>query len=81
MSVFREKTHRSTRRFCDNHSLHYKSMMEIRSLRMQLSQIVNSVDATANVALSSKMEPPDNEQQLIIRQVTRHQCDISRDRW
>ena len=47
-------------------------MQEIRSLRVQLSHIIKSIDPTIHLDINSQMSPPTQEQQFIIRQVLKY---------
>eukprot|EP01117_Protostelium_nocturnum_P006791 TRINITY_DN2439_c0_g1_i2.p1 TRINITY_DN2439_c0_g1~~TRINITY_DN2439_c0_g1_i2.p1 ORF type:complete len:945 (+),score=306.88 TRINITY_DN2439_c0_g1_i2:1028-3862(+) len=60
---------KSKEKFCRENFLHLKSMQEIRSLRMQLSNIINSIDPTIKSQVDSKLSPPSKEQQIVIRQI------------
>lgn len=54
---------------CSQNCLRYKALMEIRKLRSQLINIINSVNNESSVCLNAKMEPPDNNQITLLRQV------------
>lgn len=51
-----------TQDFCEKKLLHYKSMQEIRSLRHQLTNIIQSVDPSIHLEFDPKMKPPTKEQ-------------------
>ncbi|XP_033627885.1 probable ATP-dependent RNA helicase DHX37 [Asterias rubens] len=55
--------------FCAAHGLRYKAMTEIRRLRRQLTNAVNSVQTDHETVLDPKMSPPNATQVQILRQV------------
>ncbi|XP_062398972.1 probable ATP-dependent RNA helicase DHX37 isoform X2 [Sardina pilchardus] len=58
-----------TPQFCEENGLRYKAMMEIRRLRGQLTNAVNTVSPELGVFVDSKMAPPTAAQVQCIRQV------------
>ncbi|XP_076125585.1 putative ATP-dependent RNA helicase DHX37 [Alosa pseudoharengus] len=58
-----------TPQFCEENGLRYKAMMEIRRLRGQLTNAVNTVSPDLGVFVDSKMAPPTAAQVQCIRQV------------
>ncbi|XP_022086276.1 probable ATP-dependent RNA helicase DHX37 isoform X2 [Acanthaster planci] len=55
--------------FCAAHGLRYKAMVEIRRLRRQLTNAVNSVQSDYEVVLDPKMNPPSGTQVKLLRQI------------
>lgn len=58
--------------FCEENGLRYKAMLEIRRLRRQLTNVINfALEETGldPVPLDSKMEPPDENQARLLRQI------------
>ncbi|XP_073724216.1 probable ATP-dependent RNA helicase DHX37 [Misgurnus anguillicaudatus] len=58
-----------TQQFCEENGLRYKAMLEIRRLRGQLTNAVNSVCSDAGVCVDHKMAPPTDAQVLCLRQI------------
>ncbi|KAL0979250.1 hypothetical protein UPYG_G00182780 [Umbra pygmaea] len=58
-----------TPKFCEENGLRYKAMIEIRRLRGQLTNAVNSVCPEVGVFLDSKMPPPTVSQVVCLRQI------------
>ncbi|XP_053727943.1 probable ATP-dependent RNA helicase DHX37 [Synchiropus splendidus] len=59
----------STQTFCQDNGLRYKAMMEIRRLRGQLTNAVNSVCPEIGAFVDPKMAPPTEHQVACLRQV------------
>ncbi|XP_077457167.1 putative ATP-dependent RNA helicase DHX37 [Stigmatopora argus] len=59
-----------TPKFCEENGLRYKAMLEIRRLRSQLTNAVNSVLPETGVFVDPKMSPPTEHQVLCLRQIT-----------
>ncbi|CAH1802480.1 unnamed protein product [Owenia fusiformis] len=55
--------------FCFQHGIRHKAMIEIRKLRSQLTNAVNSVLPAANVIMDPKMAPPSELQAKLLRQI------------
>ncbi|XP_067933268.1 probable ATP-dependent RNA helicase DHX37 [Watersipora subatra] len=55
--------------YCDQLGIRYKAILEIRKLRVQLTNIVNSVIPSARVSVDPKMKPPTEKQVKLIRQM------------
>ena len=55
--------------FCKSNFLINKSMEEIRKLRSQLSQLIQSTFPNANVNFTPKLSPPDQNQQKVLKQL------------
>ncbi|XP_038059297.1 probable ATP-dependent RNA helicase DHX37 [Patiria miniata] len=55
--------------FCAAHGLRYKAMAEIRRLRRQLTNAVNSVQSDYEAVLDPKMNPPNAKQVQLLRQI------------
>ncbi|TYZ60870.1 hypothetical protein PybrP1_001442 [[Pythium] brassicae (nom. inval.)] len=59
--------------FCEANHLHEKTMQNMLKLRQQLTRIVNALfagePAFAAVALSPSLPPPDDETQVVLRQI------------
>lgn len=55
--------------FCEQHGLRYKAMVEIRKLRIQLTNELNLLIPNLGLSVDPKMEPPSNLQAKLIRQV------------
>jgi hypothetical protein len=62
---------KSKKAFCEKNFLHYKNMKEIHSLREQLVKLLNQFNENATTGLigNTKLAPPNDEEQLIIRQI------------
>ncbi|XP_053480856.1 probable ATP-dependent RNA helicase DHX37 isoform X1 [Ictalurus furcatus] len=58
-----------TPNFCEENGLRYKAMLEIRRLRGQLTNAVNSVCSDAGVSVDNKMAPPTESQVVCLRQI------------
>uniref|UniRef100_A0A1A7WLH1 Activating signal cointegrator 1 complex subunit 3 n=1 Tax=Iconisemion striatum TaxID=60296 RepID=A0A1A7WLH1_9TELE len=58
-----------TPKFCEDNGLRYKAMVEIRKLRGQLTNAVNSVCPEVGVFIDPKMTPPTEHQVVCLRQV------------
>lgn len=55
--------------FCEENGLRYKAMLEIRRLRGQLTNAVNSVCPEVGVFVDPKMTPPTEHQVVCLRQI------------
>lgn len=55
--------------FCDAHGIRLKAMKEVRKLRVQLTNAVNTVIPEANICVDPKMAPPDDIQAKLLRQI------------
>ncbi|XP_064620973.1 probable ATP-dependent RNA helicase DHX37 [Lineus longissimus] len=55
--------------FCGQHGIRLKAMKEVRKLRAQLTNTVNSVLSNANLVLDPKMTPPSDLQAKLLRQI------------
>ncbi|XP_053181100.1 probable ATP-dependent RNA helicase DHX37 [Scomber japonicus] len=58
-----------TPKFCEENGLRYKSMVEIRRLRGQLTNAVNAVCPEVGVFVNPKMAPPTEHQVVCLRQI------------
>ncbi|XP_033947271.1 probable ATP-dependent RNA helicase DHX37 isoform X2 [Pseudochaenichthys georgianus] len=58
-----------TPNFCEENGLRYKAMVEIRRLRGQLTNAVNSVCPEVGVFVDPKMAPPTEHQVVCLRQI------------
>ena len=58
-----------TEKFCSENGLRHKGMVEIRKLRVQLTNSVNLVNADAKVVLNPRMSPPSPVQCKALRQI------------
>ncbi|XP_028680648.1 probable ATP-dependent RNA helicase DHX37 [Erpetoichthys calabaricus] len=58
-----------TSKFCSDNGLRYKAMVEIRRLRGQLTNAVNSVCSDAKLFVDPKMKPPTDLQVTYLRQI------------
>ncbi|XP_033828283.1 probable ATP-dependent RNA helicase DHX37 [Periophthalmus magnuspinnatus] len=58
-----------TPKFCEENSLRYKAMVEIRRLRGQLTNAVNAVCPEVGVFVDPKMAPPTEHQVVCLRQI------------
>ncbi|XP_070402298.1 probable ATP-dependent RNA helicase DHX37 isoform X2 [Nothobranchius furzeri] len=58
-----------TPKFCEDNGLRYKAMVEIRKLRGQLTNAVNSVCPEVGVFVDPKMTPPTEHQVVCLRQI------------
>ena len=56
-------------KFCQSSGLRHKAMVEVRKLRVQLTNAVNSVNPDAQLCVDPKMKPPSPCQTKILRQV------------
>ncbi|XP_019744561.1 putative ATP-dependent RNA helicase DHX37 [Hippocampus comes] len=59
-----------TPKFCEENGLRYKAMVEVRRLRSQLTNAVNSVCPDMGVFVNPKMSPPTAHQVVCLRQIT-----------
>ncbi|GAB6030214.1 hypothetical protein CHUAL_005886 [Chamberlinius hualienensis] len=55
--------------YCEKHGIHYKSMVEVRKLRMQLTNAINLAIPNANLCIDPKMPPPTDIQCKFLRQI------------
>ncbi|KAJ8313105.1 hypothetical protein KUTeg_010478 [Tegillarca granosa] len=55
--------------FCEKHGIRYKAMKEVRKLRAQLTNSVNTVIPEANLCVDPKLEPPSDLQAKLLRQI------------
>lgn len=55
--------------FCESHGLRYKAMVEIRKLRIQLTNELNLLIPNLDLSVDPAMEPPTDLQAKLIRQV------------
>jgi len=55
--------------FCQQNGLRYKSMVEIRKLRAQITNAVTSVCGEGDLCVDPKMQPPDHKQSEVIRKI------------
>ncbi|ELU07825.1 hypothetical protein CAPTEDRAFT_170843 [Capitella teleta] len=55
--------------FCEKYGLRFKAMVEIRKLRAQLTNTVNSVLADAEISVDPKMAPPTDLQAKLLQQI------------
>ncbi|XP_038558509.1 probable ATP-dependent RNA helicase DHX37 [Micropterus salmoides] len=58
-----------TPKFCEENGLRYKAMVEIRRLRGQLTNAVNTVCPEVGVFVNPKMTPPTEHQVVCLRQI------------
>ncbi|KAK3084248.1 hypothetical protein FSP39_010668 [Pinctada imbricata] len=58
-----------TPQFCDKHGIRYKAMKEVRKLRAQLTNSVNSVMPDTNLCVDPKLTPPTDLQAKLLRQI------------
>ncbi|XP_061586057.1 probable ATP-dependent RNA helicase DHX37 [Cololabis saira] len=58
-----------TPKFCEDSGLRYKAMVEIRRLRGQLTNAVNSVCPEVGIFVDPKMTPPTEHQVVCLRQI------------
>ncbi|KAK7934439.1 hypothetical protein WMY93_005335 [Mugilogobius chulae] len=58
-----------TPKFCEDNGLRYKAMVEIRRLRGQLTNAVNTVCPEVGVFVDPKMAPPTEHQVVCLRQI------------
>ncbi|CAJ1069147.1 probable ATP-dependent RNA helicase DHX37 [Xyrichtys novacula] len=58
-----------TPKFCEENGLRYKAMVEIRRLRGQLTNAVNTVSPEVGVFVDPKMAPPTEHQVVCLRQI------------
>eukprot|EP01119_Soliformovum_irregulare_P003707 TRINITY_DN1463_c1_g1_i3.p1 TRINITY_DN1463_c1_g1~~TRINITY_DN1463_c1_g1_i3.p1 ORF type:complete len:1148 (-),score=493.33 TRINITY_DN1463_c1_g1_i3:150-3593(-) len=58
-----------TQKFSEDKFLHHKSMLEIRALRIQLTNICNNVDPSLQLEFNPKMSPPTQIQANLIKQI------------
>ncbi|XP_062274104.1 probable ATP-dependent RNA helicase DHX37 [Scomber scombrus] len=58
-----------TPKFCEENGLRYKSMVEIRRLRGQLTNAVNAVCPEVGVFVNPRMAPPTEHQVVCLRQI------------
>ncbi|KAL5017532.1 hypothetical protein ScPMuIL_007121 [Solemya velum] len=55
--------------FCEKHGIRHKAMKEVRKLRAQLTNTVNTVMSGADLCVDPRMEPPNNTQAKLLRQI------------
>lgn len=55
--------------FCEHNGLRYKAMCEIRKLRQQLTNIINTVCYDINLCLDPQLPPPTQQQSRLLRQL------------
>ncbi|XP_033747918.1 probable ATP-dependent RNA helicase DHX37 isoform X2 [Pecten maximus] len=58
-----------TPEFCQKHGIRFKAMKEIRKLRVQLTNSVNTVIPEANLCVDPKLDPPNDLQSKLLRQI------------
>ncbi|XP_053276304.1 probable ATP-dependent RNA helicase DHX37 [Pleuronectes platessa] len=58
-----------TPKFCEENGLRYKAMVEIRRLRGQLTNTVNAVSPEVGAFVDPKMNPPNAQQVVCLRQI------------
>jgi ATP-dependent RNA helicase DHX37/DHR1 len=58
-----------TQEFCDRYGLRFKAMKEIRKLRRQLTNEVNMVMPSLNLALDPTLKPPTDLEAKLLRQI------------
>jgi ATP-dependent RNA helicase DHX37/DHR1 len=56
-------------KFCQSSGLRHKAMVEVRKLRVQLTNAVNGVNPDAQLYVDPKMKPPSPSQTKILRQI------------
>ncbi len=56
-------------KFCQSSGLRHKAMVEVRKLRVQLTNAVNGVSPDAQLYVDPKMKPPSPSQTNILRQI------------
>ncbi|KAL4223808.1 ATP-dependent RNA helicase dhx37 [Mactra antiquata] len=56
-------------KFCESHGIRFKAMKEIRKLRKQLTNSVNTVMTDVDICVDPKMKPPDDLQAKFLRQI------------
>ncbi|XP_028393261.1 probable ATP-dependent RNA helicase DHX37 [Dendronephthya gigantea] len=56
-------------KFCQSSGLRHKAMLEVRKLRVQLTNAVNGVNPDAKLCVDPKMKPPSPSQTKILRQI------------
>ena len=56
-------------KFCHSSGLRHKAMIEIRKLRVQLTNAVNSVNPEAKLCVDPKMKPPSELHTKVLRQI------------
>ena len=56
-------------KFCQSSGLRHKAMVEVRKLRVQLTNSVNGVNPDAQLYVDPKMKPPSPSQTNILRQI------------
>ena len=56
-------------KFCQSSGLRHKAMIEVRKLRVQLTNAVNGVNPDAKLCVDPKMKPPSASQTKILRQI------------
>jgi len=56
-------------KFCNAHGLRHKAVVEIRKLRLQLTNEVNLNVPGANFAVDPQMKPPTDTQARLLRQI------------
>ncbi|KAG1714283.1 putative ATP-dependent RNA helicase DHX37 [Nymphon striatum] len=55
--------------WCQRHGLRYKAILEIRKLRMQLTNAVNLIIPDLNICVDPQMLPPTEDQAKLLRQI------------
>lgn len=58
-----------SQKFCYSSGLRHKAMIEIRKLRVQLTNAVNAVNPDAQLFVDPKMKPPSDLQTKVLRQI------------
>ncbi|XP_021370446.1 probable ATP-dependent RNA helicase DHX37 [Mizuhopecten yessoensis] len=58
-----------TPEFCQKHGIRFKAMKEVRKLRVQLTNSVNTVIPGANLCVDPKLDPPNDLQSKLLRQI------------
>ncbi|KAK3586402.1 hypothetical protein CHS0354_013106 [Potamilus streckersoni] len=58
-----------TPKFCQKYGVRMKAMKEVRKLRAQLTNAVNSVIPNANICIDPKMSPPTDLKAKLLRQI------------
>ena len=55
--------------FCSSNGLRHKAMLEIRKLRAQFTNTVNLISSDAKAFVNPKMNPPNESQCTVLRQI------------
>ena len=58
-----------SQKFCEDNGLRVKAMTEIRKLRFQLTKCLNNVIGHEDVWMDVKLNPPTNDEAVVIRQI------------